>query len=110
MTAERPRVLHLTLHRKWFEEIRLGIKLVEYRKATPYWNSRLAGKHYDEIRFVNGYGKHRPFMRVECLVIPEKPTREIRTGLKRWCIGLGKILEIGNLPPPQRGRHGEGGE
>lgn len=85
------KILHLTLHRKWFDEIRSGKKKEEYRDDTKYWVRRLQGRKYDEIRFVNGYGKDRPFMRVKCKRIVYHPDYDC------WIIYLGKILEIGNV-------------
>jgi hypothetical protein len=88
----KPRVLHLTLYLEWFEQIAKGIKKFEYRDRTPYWAKRIENRVYDEIRFVNGYGAHRPFMRVQYL------GWEI-DGLKApdiYAIELGDILEIGN--------------
>ncbi len=88
MTAEK-KILHLTLHRKWFDAIRSGRKKEEYRDPTPYWDKRLEFKTFDVVRFVNGYGKNRPFMVVEC-----EGTHRCRSG---WIIHLGKILEVGNV-------------
>jgi len=98
------KVLHLTIHRKWFDEILHGRKTEEYRDATPYWDSRLRLKdtggdgdlegifrNFDEIRFVNGYGRYRPFMRVEFRGIYGAFDRE------QYVIRLGKILEVGNI-------------
>jgi hypothetical protein len=91
MSAEGLKVLHLTLHRKWFDAIQSGEKKEEYREAKPYYYFRLAGRAYDEVLFVNGYGKDRPFMRVECLGIRFDYT------VRRWVIQLGEILEVGNV-------------
>ncbi len=86
------RTLHLTLHREHFDAIRSGEKTEEYREGKPYWSQRLReGTSFKEIRFVNGYGKHRPFMRVECEHIYFAPFD------RRWVIQLGKILEVGNV-------------
>ena len=64
------RILHLTLYRKWFDKIACGEKTEEYRNAEkPYWCRRLSGKTFDEVHFRNGYGKDKPFMRLECLGI-----------------------------------------
>ncbi len=84
-----PKILHLTLHREWFDLIRSGEKTEEYRDETSYWDSRLEGKDYDLIRFVNGYGKNRPFMVVEF-------KGSFCVG-GTWTIRLGKILEVGNV-------------
>lgn len=89
MSGERVKTLHLTLHREWFDLIRSGKKTEEYRKYTRYWNSRLLDKKYDVVKFVNGYGAHRPFMIVECKGIWAYPGK--------WIITLGKILEVGNV-------------
>lgn len=85
-------ILHLTLHKIWFDKIVAGEKTEEYRALTPHWNQRLVGKSYDEIHFRNGYSKNAPWMRVECLGI----------GFGEWqgeacyVLKLGRILEIKN--------------
>lgn len=92
------KILHLTLHRKWFDEIATGKKQREYREIKPYWTARLCEldtdksflyfKKFDEVHFHNGYNKNSPFMRVEC--------KGIVGVVKEYCINLGKILEIKN--------------
>ncbi len=80
-----PKVLYLTIMRRWFNEILSGVKKVEYRMATPYWTSRLEGKHFDEVKFRNGYHKDSPVMRVEIKNISKEGG---------WYnIRLGRILE-----------------
>lgn len=85
------KVLHLTLHKKWFDEILAERKNVEYRDMTEYWKRRLENKKYDYIHFVNGYGKKRPWMDVEIKSI----VKDYET--KEYHIHLGKILETGNI-------------
>ena len=63
MTA--PRILRLTLKRKWFDMIASGEKREEYRTPGKWILSRLEGKEYDRIEFKNGYGKGVPTMEVE---------------------------------------------
>ena len=63
------RILHLTLHKRWFDAIADGSKREEYRAQTEYWRKRLEEKTYDEIHFRNGYNKTSPQMRVEVLGI-----------------------------------------
>jgi len=63
-------ILHLTLHRKWFDLIAAGRKVTEYRQDDEYWHKRIfnddgSNKNFDEIHFRNGYGNHRPLMVVE---------------------------------------------
>lgn len=83
----KPRVLHLTLYKKWFSLIFIGEKTEEYRERKPYWDKRLSGRHYDLIYFTNGYGRTRPHMTVEC--------KGIRKETGRYVISLGKVLSYG---------------
>ena len=84
------RILHLTLHRRYFDQIAIGVKKNEYRDMTPYWTKRLLGKVYDEVHFRNGYSIDRPFMRVQWLGIQSDITN------RRFVTGLGEVLEIKN--------------
>jgi len=86
--------LHLTLHKKWFDEILSREKKFEYRDIKPYWTKRLfdeQGKpiRYKKIIFSNGYSKGCRKMIVEFLgvsIIDNKYT-----------IKLGKIIEAMNF-------------
>ncbi len=91
MAIDNKKILHLTLHKDWFNEIASGIKHEEYREIKPYWQVRFIGKNYDEIHFTNGYGKDKPFMRVKCFGIEQDKTKN------RFVIKLGEILEIKNI-------------
>ena len=69
------KVLELTLNKKWFDLIEKGVKTEEYREVKRYWIVRLLSnieyltdlegvknigarfKHFDLIRFTNGYSK-----------------------------------------------------
>lgn len=55
--------LRLTLHRAAFEVMVTGEKTKEFRKPSKWILSRVVGKEYDRIEFVNGYGKDRPRFR-----------------------------------------------
>ena len=64
------KILHLTLMRRWFDEILNGTKKFEYRDIKPYWTKRLFDedgniKNYDVIYFINGYSKDCRKMKVE---------------------------------------------
>ena len=66
------KILYLTLYKEPFIEILEGRKKNEYRRNNEYWRKRLinpdgTAKIFDIIQFTNGYGKHRPAMRVEWL-------------------------------------------
>lgn len=64
------RILHLTLHRRFFEEVARRRKVEEYRNITDYWKRRLLNddgsvRVFDEVHFRNGYGRSKPSLRVE---------------------------------------------
>jgi hypothetical protein len=47
--------LILPLKRIYFEQIRDGVKLEEFRLCTPYWQKRLEGRSYDKVILTLGY-------------------------------------------------------
>jgi len=103
-----PKVLHLTLHRLWFDAIAKGEKREEFRVIKPYWTKRFISNgepiKYDEIHFKNGYAKDAPFMRVEWQGLVETISNPFSEGHKAYSIELGKILEIKNWPPKENER------
>lgn len=60
-------LINTTLKFKWYDLIRKGEKKIEYRVASPYWDSRLIGHDIKFIRFSKGYSKTT--MTVEVLKI-----------------------------------------
>ena len=61
-------VLHLGLKNYWYRMIESGVKKVEFREASPYWNvrinnwaKRMQGKT-PVLEFQNGYGRFSPRM------------------------------------------------
>ena len=80
--------LHLSLYKKWFDEILNGTKKIEYRELKPYYE-RLLSKQYEEVKFVNGYGKERPFVVLKILGITRSN--------KFFEIHLGEVIDSGNL-------------
>jgi len=87
------KILHLTLKKKWFDLIMVGKKKVEHRELKHYWTKRLQ-KQYEVIKFVNGYGKDKPFMIIEYLGID---TKGMKLNPPTYNLMLGKILETGNI-------------
>lgn len=82
------KILHLTLMKKWFDQILEGTKKIEYREIKPYWTKRLFDKNgksikFDFILFRNGYSKDCRKMKVEF--------KGLRIG-KEYEIMIGKIL------------------
>lgn len=49
--------LHLNLKGEYFDQIKSGEKVEEFRLCTPFWNKRLAGRNYDGIMIKRGYPK-----------------------------------------------------
>ena len=83
------KVLHLNLYRKYFDQILKKEKIIEYRDITPYWSKRLEGRHYDVIKFRNGYRKDAPEMVVE--------NKGMYVSDSEYAIVLGNILETKNV-------------
>lgn len=110
------KILHLTLKKMWFDLIKSGVKTEEYREIKPYWAMRLCNKtmfdihdgkviiyrsliiktlkHFDTIRFTNGYGKNAPSFDIECLGISiGQGNSELGAPNEQvFIISLGKIL------------------
>jgi hypothetical protein len=49
------KTLHLPLKREYFDAIRAGIKLEEFRLRTPHWCKRLESRQYNQIVLTLGY-------------------------------------------------------
>jgi len=109
-------ILHLTLKKKWFDMIASGEKKEEYRELKDYWQNRLQHfdiverncfsafknytefKHFDIIRFTNGYGKNAPSFDIECKGISIGPGNPAWGGSDlQFVISLGDIVsEVNN--------------
>ena len=50
-------VLRLHLKGEYFNAIKAGTKLEEYRLVNPHWEKRLVGRVYDDVEFCLGYPK-----------------------------------------------------
>jgi hypothetical protein len=87
------RILHMTLVRRWFDEVARGAKREEYRDRTDYWKTRLEGRDYDIVRFRNGYAADAPEMDVEFLGLDKRR--------RCYAICLGKVLSIKRWPARQ---------
>jgi hypothetical protein len=85
-----PATLHLNLRRDTFAEIAAGTKRTEYRDRNAYWRRRLEGRHYDVVRFRNGYATKAPEMLVEFGGV----RRIQKRGDPYYAIRLGRILSI----------------
>lgn len=112
---ETPKVLHLTLKKKWFDMIASGEKKEEYREIKNYWMSRILtprgrGARVDQfhwvagfyaakfnvVQFRNGYGPHVPQMtfKVTGVRVDEgKPEWGAEPGKKYYVIKLGERID-----------------
>jgi hypothetical protein len=79
-------ILHLNLRREYFAQIAAKTKRIEYRKRKPYWRKRLEGRHYDVIKFRNGYATNAPEMLVQF--------RGVRKRRREYEILSGRVLKI----------------
>lgn len=107
MSRERP-ILHLNLHKKWFDMIASGEKKEEYRVMKPYWAKvfvvsriKVSGKHYEPedvtIRFSNGYAKDRRQMDVKCMGLSRGygvSEWGAEAGKPYYILRLGKVIEL----------------
>ena len=87
------KTLHLNLKRKWFDMIKSGEKMEEYREMKPYWHDRLF-KGFDTITFSNGYAKDRDQFVIKLLSIHQS------TGLMEWGAERGVtylVLRLGEI-------------
>ncbi len=93
-----PRILQLTLKREFFSNIYAKKKRHEFRKAKPYWKTRLEGRKYEIIHFRNGYNMNAPTMDVEF-----RGVRLIGKGRDaEYKIRLGRILKTKSWPPRKK--------
>ena len=96
------KILHLTLKKKWFDMILSGEKREEYREIKPYWMDRLNNVSFTHIRFVNGYGKDKPWLLINWrgmyqgkgLCLWGAPP-----GKSVYILELGAIVDSGNIKP-----------
>jgi len=53
-----PKILHLHVRYKYFDQVKAGTKTKEYRVVKRYWN-KILSKQYDEIYYWKGYTKEK---------------------------------------------------
>ena len=87
-------ILHLNLHREFFDAIAHKRKRIEYRKRSPYWRKRLEDRNYDAILFRNAYAKDAP----EMLVKFRGFRRYGKGRTAYYAIRLGRISKIRRWP------------
>jgi hypothetical protein len=52
-------ILILRVKKQYFDEIKEGTKIEEYREVKPYWKARIENKKFDFVEIVHGYGGER---------------------------------------------------
>lgn len=63
MIAPSEKVLTLSLKREYFEAIKDGSKLEEFRERNDFWKKRIEGKTFSKIVLTLGYPKSDDFSR-----------------------------------------------
>jgi len=100
------RILHLTLSKMPFEVMVTGEKSTEYREPSKWILSRLQGKDYDLIKFVNGYGSEKPYFiakyrgwEIETNPYSVDFSNGLKVTTKKGTVKIyaGEIVERGNL-------------
>ena len=112
------KVLHLTVSAEPFEVMHTGEKQVEFRKDSDWIRSRLYNKDgtakvYDYVKFVNGYGKDKPYFITIYRGISKHFNKRgfaevydtiqysngLRIDTRDWdySVHFGKIVEVGNI-------------
>ncbi len=82
--------LKIVIKGEYFDQIKAGVKEIEYRVVSPFWKSRLynaEGKKrvYEKIEFINGYNKDARRMITEYGGVSKKGNL--------YHIAVGKILK-----------------
>jgi hypothetical protein len=100
MMKIEPKILHLTLKKKWFSMILKGIKKEEYRDQSGYCKARImAGddfKNFDKIRFYNGGSMCTKYPHFDIEFIGTR----IGTGVESWGAYQEKeyyVIELGSV-------------
>jgi hypothetical protein len=104
--SNKPRILHLTIKKKWFDMIASGEKKEEYRELKQYWHRRLVSdmlmtqipifRQFDIVRLTNGYGSSAPTIDVKFINSGISKTGRREWGFERECfvILLGEIVNL----------------
>ena len=105
-------MLTLSASKEPFHLMLTGEKKYEFRKASKWIESRLyhsttgERKHYTHVKFINGYGKQRPYVIFKFLGLLQihEINEKYSTGLqilekggKFYCIKLGNLIKYDNL-------------
>lgn len=96
---KKPRVLTLVVTEEWFDKIFEGNKPLDYRRMTPFWKSRIAGREYDFVEVINGYGKARPRMTFDwrgCSIVSGTYS-DLKINESVYAIDLSSFVEYDNI-------------
>lgn len=105
--------LTLSLKRKWFDLIKSGVKLEEYREYNGYWGVRFLVREpglkdcihvrmdYTDLVFTLGYPKKDDLSR---RLVFKNPRIQIRTGKPEWGAEPGKTYFVITWDAPESGR------
>ena len=99
MDNTESKILSLNLKKRYFDQIKRGVKTSEYRLYKIYWIKRLMNKdgsfkHFDFVHFSNGYHSKAPKMLVECNSIKITRRKNMSFWFRKYFeIRLGKVIE-----------------
>jgi len=99
------KILYLNVKKVWFDLMIVGQKKIEIRVPSQWIKSRVNGRYYDVIKFINGYGHSKPFFICKFLGYEISDIEKIHSfgNIKLtqkkgdYVIKLGNVIETGNL-------------
>jgi len=97
----KKRTLLLPLKRKWWDQIKSGAKVEEFRLANAYWTKRLEGRTYDEVVLTLGYPKRDDLSRR--IVLPWRGVTRKRVVSDEWQGEEREVFAI-RLTPDNKGK------
>lgn len=92
------KTLTLTIKGEFFKQIVAGIKKEEYREFKPYFTTKLQGRQYDTVTFINGYNPDSPRVIVQYLghSIISRIWKGEKEPKQTYVIKLGDIISQSN--------------
>lgn len=77
-------ILDLVLKHYWYDRIKMGLKVHEYREANEYWQRRLSTKLYSHVRLRRGYTRENLLFEIKSI----QKTKEVND------LGLPEVFKI----------------
>ena len=106
-------MLVLPIKKKWFDMIKAGEKLEEYREIKPYYKKRLLNyfeySDYGSIILRNGYNRESPSLLCLCTldIGIGKPEWGAEENKKYYILRIKEAKEITKKPPKKKRKENE---